>query len=222
MNLDPNSVERVPMTQFYEPPLYAKKAFSCPYCNAYAQMRWEQLVSLNGTPAILKTAECFRCNQRSVWRVSTENWKMIDPVLSRAPLPSEDLPEACAETFMEAREIANSSPRGAAALLRLCIQELCVFLGGEGKNLNHDIALLVRAGLPVRVQQSLDAIRVIGNNAVHPGEIPVNEEADNVFALFSLINMIVDQQITQPKHISQIFDSLPEGAREAVARRDKE
>ena len=63
-------------------------------------------------------------------------------------------------------------------------------------------------------------MRVIGNNAVHPGEIDINEKKENVIALFSLINMIVENQITQPKHVEEIFGELPAGALAAVERRD--
>ncbi|MFN7599434.1 MAG: DUF4145 domain-containing protein [Cereibacter sp.] len=70
--------------------------------------------------------------------------------------------------YDEASTILDLSPRGAAALIRLGIQKLCKELGQAGKNINDDIGALVKDGLDVRVLQALDAVRVIGNSAVHP------------------------------------------------------
>ncbi|HWS85132.1 MAG TPA: DUF4145 domain-containing protein [Ktedonobacteraceae bacterium] len=87
------------------------------------------------------------------------------------PHPSTDMPEDVAKDFNEARSVFSGSPRSSAALLRLAVQKLCKCLGQSGKKINDDIAALVKAGLTPRVQKALDIVRVIGNNAVHPGEI---------------------------------------------------
>lgn len=121
---------------------------------------------------------------------------------------------------MEARSIAEGSPRGAAALLRLCVQKLAVYLGGNGSNINEDIAVLVQNGLPLRVQQALDVVRVVGNNAVHPGEMNIDDQPQTALALFGLVNLIVENQISQPKHVANLFSSLPDGAKNAVSKRD--
>jgi predicted metal-dependent TIM-barrel fold hydrolase len=122
--------------------------------------------------------------------------------------------------FDEARRIGAESPRGAAALLRLCVQKLCVALGLPGKNINEDVAALVKKGLPELLQQSLDAVRVIGNNAVHPGELNVADDPEIVAAMFGLVNIIVERMIGEPKHIREIYDGLPDGSKAAVERRD--
>ncbi|GCF11946.1 DUF4145 domain-containing protein [Dictyobacter arantiisoli] len=100
------------------------------------------------------------------------------------PEPSEDMPSDIKKDFEEARAAFYNSPRSSAALLRLCVQKLCMHLGQPGKNINQDIAALVRQGLPTKIQQSLDIVRVIGNNAVHPGEIDVQDHPDTVLLLF--------------------------------------
>jgi Domain of unknown function (DUF4145) len=64
------------------------------------------------------------------------------------------------------------------------VQKLCVRLGGGGANLNDDIGLLVQSGFPVQIQHALDVVRVIGNNAVHPGEISVDDNPEIAQALF--------------------------------------
>ncbi|MDF4405224.1 MULTISPECIES: DUF4145 domain-containing protein [Vibrio] len=205
----------------YEQPEHKKGAFTCPHCNAYAAMAWYSLIG-NQSYVSVDMAICHRCKKRTIWLDGTEGYpvKLIYPNLITAPMPNEDMPQDCIQDYLEAREIASSSPKGAAALLRLCIQKLTIHLGGEGKNINADIGSLVSKGLPIKIQQALDFVRVVGNNAVHPGEISLDDDPSTVHALFGLINLIVDNQISQPKQVSALFDSLPEGAKNAVNRRD--
>ncbi len=146
---------------------------------------------------------------------------MIYPTGSIAPLPSEDMPEDVKADFNEARAIVQASPRAAAALLRLALQKLTIHLGGKGKNLNEDIKNLVRKGLPPKVERALDVVRVIGNNAVHPGKIDLRDDLDTAILLFELLNMIVDTMITQPRKVDEIYNKLPEGVRKAIEKRDK-
>jgi hypothetical protein len=122
--------------------------------------------------------------------------------------------------FEEARAIVTRSPRGACALLRFAVQKLCGELGESGANIDKDIANLVDKGLDIEVQQALDSLRVIGNNAVHPGEMDLTDDTDTATALFSLLNFIVEDRIAQPKKRKAIFDKLPEGAKAAIRKRD--
>lgn len=145
---------------------------------------------------------------------------MVYPSEGTAPLPSADLPADIRGDYEEARDILNRSPRGAAALLRLAVQKLCVHLGQPGVNLNHDIGALVKVGLLPIVQQALDAVRVIGNNAVHPGQIDLRDDPVTAAALFPLVNLIADQMITAPAQANAIFESLPETSRAQIAERD--
>jgi len=146
---------------------------------------------------------------------------MIYPNSGNAPPPNPDLPEEIKVDYEEARSIASLSPRSSAALLRLVIQKLCKELGEKGKNINEDIANLVKKGLPDRIKKSLDIVRVIGNEAVHPGQIDLKDEIETVERLFELVNLIVEDRITQPKHIDQLYEKLPENKRKAIEERDK-
>ena len=94
-------------------------------------------------------------------------------------------------------------------------------LGGSGKNLNDDIARLVKDGLLVDIQRALDVVRVTGNNAVHPGHIDT-DDVDVCEALFSLVNVIVENRISSPKKIKSLYDSLPTKSKAQIAKRDKQ
>jgi len=89
-----------------------------------------------------------------------------------------------------------------------------------GKNINDDIKLLVQKGLPVQVQQALDAVRVIGNNAVHPGQIDT-DNPEMAGSLFALVNLVTDYMLSKPNEVSEIYGSLPQGAIEAIEKRDR-
>lgn len=144
---------------------------------------------------------------------------MVFPHLGNAPPPHDRLPTLAKNVYIEAASIMGHSPRGAAALLRLAVQHLCVQLGEPGHNINSDIASLVSKGLPATVQKSLDVVRVTGNNAVHPGQIDT-DDVKVVASLFELINVITEYMIALPEHIDGIYDSLPESSRAQIARRD--
>ncbi|NOD30024.1 DUF4145 domain-containing protein [Ruegeria atlantica] len=131
------------------------------------------------------------------------------------------MPKNVREDYYEAALILDASPRGAAALLRLGLQKLCVHLGEPGKHIDTDIASLVSKGLDVRVQQALDAVRVIGNEAVHPGSIDLRANRETAEMLFQLMNLIVEKMISEPKHVQSVYDKLPQTKREAIERRDQ-
>lgn len=148
--------------------------------------------------------------------------RMVVPDQVTAPTAHPDMPHDVRAEYEEARRIASASPRSAAALLRLAIQRLCVHLGQPGKNLNKEIGALVEHGLPVEMQQALDVLRVVGNNAVHPGELSPDDVADVASSLFSLLNEIIEERISRPKKRRELFDALPEGARKAIEKRDRQ
>jgi len=146
---------------------------------------------------------------------------MVYPDQVTVPSPNGDLEEDIQQDYLEAARILERSPRGAAALLRLAIQKLCQQLGQPGKNVNADIAALVRNGeIPQRVQQALDIVRVVGNNAVHPGQIDLRDDRETALRLFQLVNIIADRTISQPKQVDELYEALPEPARKQIEERD--
>ncbi|WP_353049986.1 DUF4145 domain-containing protein [Bacillus sp. ISL-39] len=58
----------------------------------------------------------------------------------------------------------------------MALQKLMVDLGQLGKDINNDIGNLVKNGLPVILQQTLDIVRFIGNVSVHPGKLDMKDD----------------------------------------------
>ena len=172
-------------------------------------------------------ALCTHCDRPSYWRVTywssddkALDGTMVYPRIAAAPPAHPEMPEAVLVDYIEAMNVSQESPRASAALLRLCIQKLCQHLGEPGKNLNDDIGSLVKKGLPIEIQQSLDIVRVVGNNAAHPGELSGDDVRDVSGVLFELINHIVEDRISRPKKLSTLFNSLPAKALSAIEKRD--
>lgn len=165
----------------------------------------------------LKLSKCNHCNEVAVWVGS----KLVCPNEKPGVPPNSDLPDDITYDYEEARSILNESPRGAAALLRLCVQKLLEHLGEKGKNINDDIASLVGKGLHPLIQKSLDIVRVIGNEAVHPGTLELKDDRETALTMLRLVDLIADQMISIPKAVQEIYDQLPEDKREAIEKRDK-
>ena len=161
-------------------------------------------------------SKCYNCEKWSVW----VNEDLVYPTKKFGSKPNQDLPVDILTVVEEARSILDASPKGAAALLRLSIQMLCKHLGQPGKDLNTDISNLVKMGLSPIVSKSLDVVRVIGNESVHPGSIDLSDDKDTATRLFDLINIIAEQMITQPKHVEELYLKLPESKRLAIEDRN--
>ncbi len=131
------------------------------------------------------------------------------------------MPADVTKDYDEAREILLSSPRSAAALLRLCVQKLCIVLGEKGDNINEDIGSLVTKGLSPHVQRALDIVRVVGNEQVHPGTLDVRDNLEIALKLFALVNFIVDDQISKPKVIAELYTQIPTPKLKSIENRDK-
>ena len=211
----------------YTAPEFKKEAFNCPHCGAFAHMQW-----VSYEPNVYYRAICAHCKKDGLWRVTqiipygvdyrAKEGEMLYPDFGSAPLPAEDMPEDVKKDYEEAAQIFAKSPRGAAALLRLGLQKLCIHLGEEGKNINTDIRSLVKKEvLSGQVIKVADTLRIIGNNAVHPGQI-VDEDFDKVAGkMFNLINAIVEETITKPKMWNNLYEQMPENARNAAEAQDK-
>lgn len=224
-------------------PTHAKGQFHCPHCGVYAKQRWSHLSAISdaytkrnqfGSPISysniygLTTTSgnldeewtisiCEHCNGIIIWF----DKKIIYPKKITVSNPNEDLDKDIQNDYLEAANIHSDSPRASAALLRLALQKLCKQLGEKGDNINEEIGNLVKnKSLNPQIQKSLDILRITGNNAVHPGEINIEEKPELVLKLFELINFIAEKMITEPKEIEGFYEGLPENAKEQIKERD--
>lgn len=202
----------------YCPPEEQSQQFNCIHCGVFASQRWGRLYyGINSArSSALNYCQCGHCAEYSYWY----DGRMVIPAEAPVAPAHPDMPASIQSEYDEARSIFARSPRAAVALLRLAVQKLMPELGEKGDNINADIKSLVAKGLPVQVQQAFDFCRVVGNNAVHPGEINLNDTPEMGQHLFNMINFIVEDRITRPKQIAELYAQLPEPARAAIEKRD--
>jgi hypothetical protein len=198
-------------------------SFTCPHCRVYSEQKWHHLQSnlgSGGTDQIGSVGRCTSCGGYTIWI----DGEMYYPKASTAPHAHEEMPDDVRRDFDEARLVLDDSPRAAAALLRLAIQRLMEnHLGAEGYSLNDQIGNLVEDGdISPRLQRALDAVRVIGNNSVHPGEMNMDDNRETAGALFMLLNEIVDEAIARDIRIDDVYESLPDDYLEGIENRDGE
>jgi Domain of unknown function (DUF4145) len=201
-------------------------AYHCPRCGVLAPMDWsEQLrYSFNGAmraPAWFVT--CGNCQRPQYWiSEGDQPLRMIFPATGGGPRAHVDMPSDVRADYEEARAIVNMSPRGAVALLRLATQKLVNdHLQTEGEDLNDRIRRLVANGLSPMIQQALDSLRVIGNEAVHPGTLDLRDDVRTATSLFALLNVIVEDRITRPKLIAEMYANLPAAKLQGIVDRDR-
>lgn len=204
------------------PQVFLEK-FTCPICQTISKQRWWSSTwkgsrhhALIESQEHIRVGTCDNCEKQTLWVMDN----LVFPDSGNAPFPNSEMPENARKLYLEASSIHLKSPRGAAALLRLSIQILCVELGEEGKNINTDIGNLVKRGLPLIVQQALDIVRVTGNDAVHPGKIDT-DDVNTVIELFKLINVIVEYMIEMPNKVNNIYNKLPSDKLTWIKDRDK-
>ncbi len=205
-------------------PKYRSDSFRCPHCQVVAVQSWRSLEEIeefwenryNSRYYAFQASKCYNCIKVCIWHFDS----IIFPKDSIAPHPHLDIPDDVKNDYIEARNVFDASPRSSAALLRLGLQKLCKHLGEPGKNINADIGGLVKKGLPVGIQQAFDVVRVVGNNAVHPGEIEVENDPALVLAIFDLMNMLVEKMISEPKQLQYLYDKLPDGVKTGIEKRD--
>lgn len=215
------------MSKTYIEPDFSKKSFTCPHCGTLSLMSYIY-IGYNGHQVTSATSErglgfehtiiatCLSCKGKIIW--INDNYVYPDIVAEEA---NQNMPEPVKQLYEEASLIYNKSPRAACALLRLAVDKLCHELGENDRDINTNIGALVKKGLPKSVQKALDIVRVVGNKAVHPGQITFDvDDKNTAISLMKLINIITERMISEPSEINSMFEQLPESAKDAITKRD--
>jgi len=225
-----------------ESPKYGDKAFVCPHCSSYAQQEWHFIVTMsrpipNGyasedyveyyeltsasDPFIevkIAFSDCKVCSESAVW----VKGKLIHPNKRIIEKPHELMPKEVKEIYDEAAAVYDISPRSSAALLRLGLEILLPYLGADKAKINTMIQQLVEERKAIgRVQKAMDALRVIGNDAVHPGVIDLEGRDDKEvsLALFKITNYIVAETLGSDDMIEDLYSLLPGRVKEGIENR---
>jgi hypothetical protein len=189
----------------------------CPHCGVVAQQRWAEMYSDLGITPRPKVCVCRECDKPSIWY----RGRMLVPATGGMSPPSADLPKEVQDDYNEARAVVAYSLRSAAALLRLAIEKLCVELNEGPMKLDQHIAALVAKGLDEDTALMFDAVRLGGNNAIHPiDSIGVTANREMVGMLFWLVNEIADDVITKPKTRAEAMKLIPDDERARITTRN--
>lgn len=200
--------------------------FTCPRCGVVAAQSWidtyrkyrdfktGRMVEVEEKLEDLALSTCSSCTGRSLWFEG----KLFYPKLNSAePMPI-DLPSSVQIDYEEAQAIASTSPRGAAALLRMCVENLCKSVTGKG-SFDAAIGELERSGLPPAISTAMDVVRSNGNEALHAGRLYGNDDAGTVTLLFRLVRSIVSWSITEKRELDDLYQQIPPEKREHIEKR---
>lgn len=217
------------MKDNYVPAEINKEGFTCFDCGAFSKHDWN-LAGVNketghifsgatgGSYYELKSCRCQKCGFISYWL----DGKLIFPLNSNVELPLEEMPDEIKSLYNEARDVLPLSPKSSCALLRLALQILCNDINGSDRKTKLSVTIpeLLKKGLPLKISQMMDIIRVVGNDAVHPGEIKVDDNEQIAYSLFKIVNIIVEKLIVEPKEIDELYNCLPQNKKEEIEKRN--
>lgn len=218
------------MEKNFESPSYEKKAFTCPNCSAFSKHDWDYCyIESDGRFSLfesnvkernkLSICRCENCGYLSFWYEEKLCWPLNTGIMA----PPDEMPDDIKRLYNEASSIVELSPKGSCAILRLALQKLCNRLAGQEEKNKIDAAIkkLVENGLPTSLQKAMDTVRIVGNDAVHPGEINIDDNKQLAIAMFELMNIIIEKMIIEPKRIDELYNLMPQEKLQGIQKRDK-
>ena len=195
----------------------------CPHCGkpvVFRSLNMPQGGDLHINPYFLGHRQCPNPDCRKHVFVIAQNHKLLEVYPTPPPPKPRSEPHESVEPpyntdYNEAAAVLSLSPKASAALSRRILQTLIRDKAGITKtNLSLEIdELIATSGLPSRINESVDAIRNIGNFAAHPikstntGEIVEVEPGEAEWNL-DVLDMMFDHYFVQPFLLQQKKDAL--------------
>lgn len=207
-------------------PCYDQEHFKCPHCGCFSAMQYKSIYFEDDPKYIIdgnkrkenkiSVARCIKCGGKIVW--TTSGYVYPDFIPEPA---NEEMPVTVKHLYNEAGLVFRKSPRAACALLRLAVDLLCRELGEKGKTIDDNIGVLAQKGLDMDIIKSMDVLRIVGNNAVHPGMIDLNIDNEYVaMQLMHLLNIIVQRLIADKAFVNTMFSKLPQDVQKRTNERN--
>lgn len=195
-------------------PAFRNDSFLCPHCGVVSQQLWPhaplgyRMPDANirsFVPDRFTVSLCVNCQRPSFWHEK----RLVYP--SKYPLPPvKSMPKSVREIYEEAQSVLYHSPRASSALMRLAIEQLmCEVAACSGKSL-HELIEERKDELGLRLYKMAVGLRLVGNEAVHVGQIDFDEDQEVAELLFYFINRITERLIEEQMMIEKIKGVLPE------------
>ena len=185
----------------------------CPHCQVSFFEKWimKSIVENNSSVWHTKSDLCPTCNKNTIYLVEhpragghPKQEFLVFPRNASRPLPKE-VTELYSKQFSQAVEVLPISHEASAAISRRCLQLL---LREEAKVTPQDLSKEIQEvidshSLPSDLEESIDAIRIIGNFASHPikstntGEIVNVEEGEAEWTL-EVLEDLFDYYLVKP------------------------
>lgn len=169
-------------------------------------------------------SKCDNCDEIAIWAGDAMVYPQYQGI---APPPNPDMPRSVKDLYDEANAICEASPRGAAALLRCAMEQICKDLYDElenTENIDSDAAttriypplakmikeLSRKYNFHQDITDMLEGIKGIGNEAVHSGAY-IDDSGEIAKNLFLSLNHITDEAISRKitaKNLKRFHNSL--------------
>jgi hypothetical protein len=136
--------------------------------------------------ANLHVSNCHSCNGFALW---------VGGLLV-FPTRIDKTPELVEEDVEEAAAILEKFPRGAAALMRVCVQKLVPLLEDNGKALNQRVSSLVRKGLEMEMQQSMEVLAVLRSDPAQLSQLESQADKETALRFLDSLQAVLERRMS--------------------------
>lgn len=192
----------------------------CPHCLDSFHEEWEStFINQNRYEGIIWTVRSCICPEckRTIIELLADNAPqdyVYPKQIARLKL-SETIPEEYREDYYEACNVIHQSPKSSAAMSRHCLEKLLTAQESlESPTLEEKIKIVIKDKIfPKYIADNIDAVRAVGNFAVHPikstssGTI-VQVEPGEAELLLDTIEYLLNFYFVQPAEAQKKRESI--------------